>query len=216
MSLKMLKENLLRLKESYERILRMPEVSEHSLNFTKIYDVILFIGKNRIDIRVAGKNNNGKTNNKTVKTWNLEKGRYLIIPASEYIQIFRLIKQIGRFEEVSPFTECSSNSYIECIKELKEKLLFEKHKIERLFEFEVDFSNYADVWLYKKQYKDGIFYQLRANAYDGKRKVAVKVSESKLDDIQRYINVYRALKRLSKIEKTLLSIIDILDSEKNV
>lgn len=212
-----LKQNLLTLKESYERALRMPEVSESSLNFTKVYDVILFTGKNRIDIRIAGKNANGKTNNKTVKSWNLEKGKYLIIPASEYIQVFRLIKQIDKFMEVSPFVDCSSNNYVECVNELRRKLLSEKHRIEKLFKFEVDFNEYADVWLYKKQYKDGVLYQLRANAYNGKRKVAVKVPESRLDDIQQYIFVYRALKRLNKIEKSLLSIIDILDNtEKTV
>lgn len=212
MNLNLLKQNLLALKENYERILRMPEISEGALNFVKIYDVILFTGKSRIDIRVAGKNVNGKSNNKTVKSWNSEKGKYLIIPASEYIQIFRLIKQIDRFMEVSPFIDCSSISYTKCISELRAKLLSEKHRIEELFRFKVDFNEYADVWLYKKQYKDGMLYQLRANAYNGKRKVAVKVPETKLNDIQQYISVYRSLKRLNKIEKSLSRITDVLDN----
>jgi hypothetical protein len=206
-----LKQNLLGLKESYERILRI-EVSEDALNFIKIYDVILFIGKKRVDIRIAGKNVNGKTNNKTIKSWSLEKGRYLIMPASEYIQIFRLIRQIDRFIEVSPLVECSSNDYMECVNELMEKLFAEKHRIESLFKFSVDFNEYADVWLYRKQYKNGVFYQLRANAYNGKRKVAVKVPEARLDDIQPYISIYKALKRLNKVKKTLSSIIDILNT----
>lgn len=214
MDLLELKKNLITLKDNYEMMLRIPEISENALNFVKIYDVILFIGNKRIDIRVAGRNKRGKTNNKTIKSWSIEKGRYLIIPASEYIQIFRLIKQIDRFTEVSPFTECVSDDYVKCVEELNTKLLTEKHKIESLFGFSVDLKEYADVWLYKKQYKSGIFYQLRANAYNGKRKVAVKVPEAQLSDIQQYILVYRALKKLNKIRKTLSSIIDVLNANK--
>jgi len=226
-----LREELVNLKGSYEMMLRIPNVDELPLKFEKIYDVILYEGKDRIDIRVAGRTSDGKVSNKTVKSWKKEKGKYLIMPITEYVYIFRLIRSIDRFLEVSPYTDCFADNYTDCVKEIKEKLWKRKQEIESLLGFEVDFDKYADVWLYKTEYKDGTYIQLRANAYDGSRKVAVKVPEYNVRSetfnvrrekttrrtshvarhpLQEYVSVYRALKRLSKVEKLLLSVVDLI------
>jgi hypothetical protein len=205
-----LREELVDLKGSYEMMLRIPNVDELPLKFEKIYDVILYEGKNRIDIRVAGKSSGGKVNNKTVKSWKKEKGKYLIMPITEYVYIYRLIRSIDRFLEVSPYIDCTADSYVDCINEIREKLLKRKQEIESLLGFELDFDKYADVWMYKTEYKDGTYIQLRANAYNGSRKVAVKVPESKSEILQEYVSVYRALKRLKKVEKLLLSVVDLI------
>jgi hypothetical protein len=210
MKLEKLKEDLTALKRSYEMMLRIPDVEQLPLKFEKVYDVILYEGKSRIDIRVAGKKSNGKVNNKTIKSWKKEKGRYLIMPITEYIYIYRLIRSIDRFLEVSPFADCSADDYTGCVDEIKKKLLKRKGEIESLLGFDVDFDKYADVWLYKAEYKDGIYIQLRANAYNGSRKVAVKVPEDKANILQEYVSVYRALKRLNKVEKLLLSVVDLI------
>jgi hypothetical protein len=229
--LRKLREELVNLKGSYEMMLRIPNVDELPLKFEKIYDVILYEGKDRIDIRVAGRSSDGKVSNKTVKSWKKEKGKYLIMPITEYIYIYRLIRSIDRFLEVSPYSDCSADDYIGCVKEIKEKLWKRKQEIESLLGFTVDFDKYADVWLYKAEYKDGTYTQLRANAYDGSRKVAVKVPEYNVrretsdvrrekttrhsslvtrHPLQEYVSVYRALKRLSKVEKLLLSVVDLI------
>jgi len=208
--LEKLRDELVGLKGNYEMMLRIPNVDELPLKFEKVYDVILYEGKNRIDIRVAGRTANGKVNNKTVKSWKKEKGKYLIMPITEYVYIFRLIKAIGRFLEVSPYAGCSADNYVDCVKEIKEKLMRRKSEIERQLGFDVDFDKYADVWLYRAEYRDGTYVQLRANAYKGSRKVAVKVPEYKDDVLQEYVAVYRALKRLDKVEKLLLSVVDLI------
>lgn len=208
--LEKLREELVALKGNYEMMLRIPNPDELPLKFDKIYDVILYEGKDRIDIRVAGRSLNGKVSNKTVKSWKKEKGKYLIMPTTEYIYIFRLIRAIDRFLEVSPYADCSTDSYVDCVKEIKEKLLKRKQEIESLLGFTVDFDRYADVWLYKAEYKDGTYIQLRANAYNGSRKVSVKVPEYKSDILQEYVAIYRALKRLNKVEKLLLSVVDLI------
>jgi hypothetical protein len=242
--LKNLRDELVTLKGSYEMMLRIPNIDELPLKFDKVYDVILYEGKDRIDIRVAGRTAERKVNNKTIKSWKKEKGRYLIMPITEYIYLFRLIRSIDRFVEVSPYTDCSFNTrstsnvqrptYADCIDEIKKKLLKRKQEIEERLGFEVDFDKYADVWLYKVEYKDGTYIQLRANAYDGSRKVAVKVPEYNVrretlnvepspneetirrtshvtrHPLQEYVAVYRALKRLNKVEKLLLSVVDLI------
>jgi len=208
--LEKLRDELVGLKGNYEMMLRIPNVDELPLKFEKLYDVILYEGKDRIDIRVAGRTANGRVNNKTVKSWKREKGKYLIMPITEYVYIFRLIKAIGRFLEVSPYAGCFADNYVDCVKEIKEKLIRRKKEIERQLGFDVDFDKYADVWLYKVEYKDGIYVQLRANAYEGSRKVAVKVPEYKDEVLQEYVAVYRALKRLSKVERLLLSVVDLI------
>jgi hypothetical protein len=171
--------------------------------FVKVYDVILYAGEDRIDLRVAGRKADGKVNNKTVKSWKKEKGKYLIMPITEYIYVYRLIKAIDKFLDISPITDCLSDDYIDCIDEIKEKLLERKQEIENLLGFNVDFNKYADVWLYKNT-------QLRANGYDSSRKVAVKVPEYKADILQEYIAVYRGLKRLRKIERLMLRVVDMV------
>ncbi len=208
--LEKLRDELVGLKGNYEMMLRIPNVDELPLKFERVYDVILYEGKNRIDIRVAGRTANGRVNNKTVKSWKKEKGKYLIMPITEYVYIFRLIKAIGRFLEVSPYAGCSADNYVDCVKEIKEKLMRRKSEIERQLGFDVDFDKYADVWLYRAEYRDGTYVQLRANAYKGSRKVAVKVPEYKDDVLQEYVAVYRALKRLDKVEKLLLSVVDLI------
>jgi len=208
--LEKLRDELVGLKGNYEMMLRIPNVDELPLKFERVYDVILYEGKDRIDIRVAGRTANGRVNNKTVKSWKREKGKYLIMPITEYVYIFRLIKAIGRFLEVSPYAGCSADNYVDCVKEIKEKLMRRKSEIERQLGFDVDFDKYADVWLYRAEYRDGTYVQLRANAYKGSRKVAVKVPEYKDDVLQEYVAVYRALKRLSKVEKLLLSVVDLI------
>lgn len=202
-----LKKKLADLKKSYEMMLRVPNADELPLKFEKVYDLMLYEGKSRIDLRVAGRTSTGKVNNKTVKSWNKEKAKYLLIPLTEYVYIYRLLRDINRFLEISPYADCSSDNYIDCVKQLKEKLWKRKQEIENLLGFDVDFNKYADVWLYKK---DGAYIQLRANAYDKSRKVAVKVSEYKADILKEYVAVYRALKRLNKVEKLLLSIVDLI------
>ena len=212
--LKELKEKLVDLKRSYEMMLRIPNVDELPLNFEKVYDVILYEGKDRIDIRVAGISGR-KVNNKTIKSWKRDKGRYLIIPITEYIHIYRLIRALCRFLEVSPITDCSADNYIDCASEIKKKLFKRKQEIEEQLGFEVDFNKYADVWLYRAEYKDGTYIQLRANAYDNSRKVVVKVPEYKQNVLQEYVVVYRALKRLNKVEKLLLSVVDLIGGKED-
>jgi hypothetical protein len=58
--------------------------------------------------------------------------------------------------------------------------------------------------------KNGTYIQLRANAYNKSRKVVVKVPEDKANILQEYVSVYRALKRLKKVEKLLLSVVDLI------
>jgi hypothetical protein len=208
--LKKLREELVNLKGNYEMMLRIPNPNELPLKFDKIYDVILYEGSDRIDIRVAGRTSDGKVSNKTIKSWKKEKGKYLIMPITEYVYIYRLIRDIDRFLEVSPYADCFADNYVDCVKEIREKLWRRKQEIESLLRFTVNFDKYADVWLYNVEYKDGVYTQLRANAYDSSRKVAVKVPEYRSDILQEYVSVYRALKRLSKVEKLLLSVVDLI------